>query len=83
MLKAQTRKFTAILEPAEEGGFVVKCLEVPVATEGETRKDAVNNLREAVEGYLEVRAEQLGKSSSKKKQVVEIAVRQTSEPVVA
>jgi len=82
-LKAQILKFTAILESAEEGGFVVKCIEVPVTTEGETREEAVNNIREAVEGYLEVRAELLGKSSSKKKQMVEIAVRQASKPVVA
>ena len=35
-MEAQTRKFTVILEPVKEGGFVVKCVEVPVATEGET-----------------------------------------------
>jgi predicted RNase H-like HicB family nuclease len=83
VLKAQTLKFTAILETADEGGFVVKCLEVPVTTEGETRQEAVNNMKEAVEGYLELRAELLGKSSSKKKQMVEIAVRQTPKSVVA
>ena len=31
-----TRRFTVVLEAAEEGGFVVKCLELPVATQGET-----------------------------------------------
>jgi predicted RNase H-like HicB family nuclease len=82
-LKGQLRKFTAILEDAEEGGYVVKCLEVPVTTEGETRADALKNIREAVEGYLQVRAELLGKPRSKKKQLVEIAVRQTSKPVMA
>jgi predicted RNase H-like HicB family nuclease len=82
-LKGQTRKFTAILEDAEEGGYVVKCLEVPVATEGETREEAVRNIKEAVEGYLEVRTELLGRSRSKKKQLVEIAVRQASKPFVA
>jgi predicted RNase H-like HicB family nuclease len=56
-LKAQTRKFTAILELAEEGGYVAKCLELPVTTEGETRTEAVRNIKDAVEGYLEVRAE--------------------------
>lgn len=50
------RTFTAILEPAEEVGYVVKCLELPVATQGETKEEAVSNIREAVEGYLEVRA---------------------------
>lgn len=50
------RTFTAILEPAEEGGYVAKCLELPVATQGETKEEAVRNIKEAVEGYLEVRA---------------------------
>lgn len=81
-MKVQTRKFTAVLEPAEEGGYVVKCLELPVATEGETKEDAITNVKEAVEGYLQVRAEILGKSRIKK-ELVEIAVKQTSSPVVA
>ena len=51
------RHFTVILEPAEEGGFVVKCLEIPVATQGETREEALKNIKEAIEGYLEVKAE--------------------------
>ncbi|MEM3601979.1 MAG: type II toxin-antitoxin system HicB family antitoxin, partial [Candidatus Bathyarchaeia archaeon] len=51
------RKFTVILEAAEEGGFIVKCLELPVATQGETREEAMENIKEAIEGYLEVKAE--------------------------
>lgn len=52
--------------------YIVKCLEVPATMEGDTREDAVKNIEEAVEGYLEVRAELLGKSRSKKKELVEI-----------
>jgi predicted RNase H-like HicB family nuclease len=52
-------RFTAVLEPTEEGGYVVKCVELPVATEGETREEALANLKEAIEGYLEVKAERL------------------------
>ncbi len=48
------RKFTVFLEPAEEGGFIVKCLELPVATQGETREEALKNIKEAIEGYLEL-----------------------------
>ena len=47
-----TRKFTVLLEPAEEGGFVVKCLELPVATQGETKQEALKNVKEAIEGLL-------------------------------
>ena len=50
-----TRKFTVLLEPAEEGGFIVKCLELPVATQGETKEEALKNVKEAIEGYLEVK----------------------------
>jgi predicted RNase H-like HicB family nuclease len=52
-------KFTAVLEPAVEGGFVIKCVELPVATEGESKEEALSNLKEAIEGYLEVKAERL------------------------
>jgi len=55
------RKFTVFLQPAEEGGFVVKCLELPVATQGETRKEALKNIKEAIEGYLEVKTKLLGR----------------------
>ncbi len=81
-MNARLRKFTAILETAEEGGYVAKCLELPVTTEGETKEEAIRNVKEAVEGYLDVRAELLGKSKTKK-QVVEIAVKQAPSPVVA
>jgi len=66
-----TRKFTVVLQPAEEGGFVVKCLELPVATQGETREEALKNIKEAIEGYLEVKAKLLhGKVRGKKVEVV-------------
>ena len=66
-----TRKFTVVLEPAEEGGFVVKCLELPVATQGETREEALKNVKEAIEGYLEVKAKRLqGKIRGEKVEVI-------------
>jgi predicted RNase H-like HicB family nuclease len=59
-----TVRYTAVLEPAEEGGFIIKCLELPVATEGETKEGALANLKEAIEGYLEVKAEKLREQSN-------------------
>ena len=67
-----TRSFTVVLESAEEGGFIVKCIELPVASQGETREDALKNIKEAIEGYLEVKAKLLGKKAKGEK--VEIAV---------
>jgi predicted RNase H-like HicB family nuclease len=52
-------KFTAVLESAEEGGFVIRCVELPVATQGESKEEALANLKEAIEGYLEVKADRL------------------------
>jgi predicted RNase H-like HicB family nuclease len=57
------RKFSVLLEPADEGGFVVKCLRLPVASEGETKKEALSNIKEAIEGYLEVKAKLLNRKS--------------------
>jgi predicted RNase H-like HicB family nuclease len=59
--KMVARKFTVLLEPAEEGGYVVKCLELPVASEGETKEEALKNITEAIEGYLEAKAKLLGR----------------------
>jgi predicted RNase H-like HicB family nuclease len=44
---------TAILTPAEEGGFVAFNPETGTTTQGETVEVALANLREAVQLYLE------------------------------
>jgi predicted RNase H-like HicB family nuclease len=59
MATGPKRKLTVVLIPAEEGGFVVKCLEVPVASQGDTRAEALKNIREAIDGYLEAKADLL------------------------
>ena len=45
--------FTAVLIPAEEGGFTALNPETGSTTQGETVAEAVANLREATELYLE------------------------------
>ena len=67
-----TRKYTVVLEEAEEGGFIVKSLELPVATQGETKEEALRNIKEAIEGYLEVKANLI--DSKKKGQKAEVIV---------
>jgi len=56
-----SRKFTVFLDPAQEGGFIVKCGELPVASQGETREEALKNIKEAIEGYFEVKTKLLGR----------------------
>jgi predicted RNase H-like HicB family nuclease len=44
---------TAVLIPAEEGGFVAFNPETGTASQGESVPEAISNLREATELYLE------------------------------
>jgi len=44
---------TAVLIPAEEGGFVALNPETGTTTQGESVPEAISNLREATELYLE------------------------------
>ncbi len=45
--------FHALVEPAEEGGYIAICLDLDIVTEGRTEKEALKNLKEAVEMYVE------------------------------
>lgn len=44
---------TAVLIPAEEGGFIAFNPETGSTTQGESVPEAISNLREATELYLE------------------------------
>lgn len=44
---------TAVLIPAEEGGFIAFNPETGSTTQGDSVSEAINNLREATELYLE------------------------------
>ena len=46
-------QMTAVLRPAEEGGFLAYNPETGTASQGETVEEAIANLKEAVELYLE------------------------------
>lgn len=49
-------KYTVTLTPAEEGGFVAQCVEVPGAiSEGETKQEAIDNISDAISRILEIR----------------------------
>ena len=47
-------KITAEFTPAEEGGYVVYCPELDITTEGETIEEAIDMLKDAASGYIEV-----------------------------
>jgi predicted RNase H-like HicB family nuclease len=47
-------KLQVVLEPSEEGGFTASVPSLPgCVSEGDTREDALRNIREAIELYLE------------------------------
>jgi predicted RNase H-like HicB family nuclease len=47
-------KFKVVLEPAEEGGYVVYAPSLPgCISEGDTKEEAIRNIKEAIELYLE------------------------------
>jgi predicted RNase H-like HicB family nuclease len=58
-------KYTVVLEPQEEGGFTVQCVEIPGAiSQGETREEALANIKEAIELVLDVQREELHRKTS-------------------
>jgi predicted RNase H-like HicB family nuclease len=47
--------YEVVMSPEEDGGYSVFVPELPsVATQGETREEALAMAKEAIEGYLEV-----------------------------
>ena len=49
-----TIKFRVIIEPDEDGIFVSSCPSLPgCISQGKTRKEALANIKEAIQGYME------------------------------
>ena len=69
-------KFKVILEEAEEGGYVVYVPSLPgCVSQGETREEALENIREAIEVYLDIDdAEIEAEIKGKKAEVVEVVL---------
>lgn len=66
-------KIKAVVHPAEEGGYWAEVPALPgCITEGDTLEEVTANLKDAIEGWLEVANNSTGLRSSD--QVVEIAV---------
>ena len=52
-------RFTIKLEESEEGGYTAQCLEIPAAiSEGDTKEEALENIKEAIQLVPEVTREQ-------------------------
>lgn len=64
-------KFTVF---AEDDAFVARCLDVEVASEGDTKEEAIANLREALELYFEDHSTSLADLPPRTYQFGEVAV---------
>ena len=56
--QAEAMKFATIMDRDEDGMWVIECPSIPgCVSQGRTREEALENIREAIAGCLEVRAE--------------------------
>jgi len=74
------RRFTVVLRQEDLGGYSVRCIEIPAAiSQGETRSEALKNIKDAIKLYLETfpdeldLVEEIGRVTGKK-EVVEVTV---------
>jgi predicted RNase H-like HicB family nuclease len=72
--KVAQGKFSVILREEEGGGYSVQCVELPGAiSQGETKKEALQNIKEAIQGYLEAFPEEKERLQLKK-EVVQVSI---------
>ena len=68
------RRFTVVLRAEDVGGYSVQCVEIPEAiSQGETREEALANIREAIELVLE-HLEEKARIGKGKAEFVEVVV---------
>ena len=67
--------FSVVLEKDEDGWWVASCPALPGChTQGRTKKEALFNIKEAIEGCLDVLNEKAKTAPYKKFQILKIAV---------
>jgi len=68
------RRFTAVLREEDMGGYSVRCIELPQAiSQGETKEEALANIKEAIELVLE-HLEEKAKTQKGKAEFVEVVL---------
>jgi predicted RNase H-like HicB family nuclease len=69
-------KFKVILEEAEEGGYVVYVPSLPgCVSQGETKEEAIENIKEAIEVYLDIDDAQIETEiKGKRAEIIEVVV---------
>ncbi len=55
MISLTAKSFPVVLEPAEDGGYVVSCPVIPGCySQGDSLREALDNIKDAIELCLEV-----------------------------
>ena len=68
-------QFTVILEPGENGYVVAHCPALKGCwSQGKSENEALANIKQAIEGWLEAEAEKTSSEASKKAKVYQVAV---------
>lgn len=69
-------KFKVILEEAEEGGYVIYVPSLPgCVSQGESKQEAIENITEGIELYLDIDDEEIeAETKDKKAEVVEVNI---------
>jgi len=68
-------KLKIVLEPSEEGGYTVYAPSIPgCISEGETREEAIANIKEAIELHLEPIEDEILSVSTKNIEIEEITI---------
>ena len=68
-------KLKVTLEEAEEGGYIVSCPALPGChSQGDTADEALENIKEAIEGCLESLSEERMGTLSNQGKIIEVTV---------
>jgi len=67
MVKIKGKKFTVIIREEPDDGYSVQCVKLPGAiSEGDSPKEALANIKEAIEGYWKLSPKRLTSLNAKK-----------------
>ena len=67
-------KYIVTLTPGEDGFIVAECPSLPgCVSQGRTKEEALNNVKEAIEGILEVRRQMNNPIAPPEVSVIEVA----------
>ncbi len=71
-------KYTVVLQRSDEG-YTITCPSLPgCISEGDTEQEALDNIQDAIQGYLSVLREQTGRTVDHE---VDVTVREIEVPV--